>query len=113
MVGDAVEIRAAGRGFLGLYAAGKAGLPAIVVVHGIGVHPDHGIIGSLRVALNDMGFTTLSIQMPVLGAEARPQDYPPLFAEAAARISAAAAWLKDKGAERLVLASHSLGAAMS
>jgi len=114
VVGDAVEIRAAGRGFLGLHAAGKADLPAIVLVHGIGVHPDHGIIGSLRVALNDMGFTTLSIQMPVLAADARPEDYrPALFPEAAARIAAAAEWLEAKGAKRMVLASHSLGAAMS
>lgn len=114
MVGDAVDIRAAGRGFLGLYAPGKPELPAIVLVHGIGVHPDHGIIGSLRVALNDMGFTTLSIQMPVLGAEARTQDYhPALFPEASARIAAAAAWLQSKGWKRQVLASHSLGAWMS
>jgi alpha/beta superfamily hydrolase len=114
VVGDAVEIRAAGREFLGLYAPGKPDLPAIVLVHGIGVHPDHGIIGSLRVALGDMGFTTLSIQMPVLASDARPQDYgPALFAEAGARIAAAAEWLKAKGAKRMVLASHSLGAAMS
>lgn len=114
VVGDAVEIRAAGRGFLGLHAQGKSDLPALVIVHGIGVHPDHGIIGRLRVALGDMGFTTLSIQMPVLGAEAPPADYrPAAFAEAGARIAAAADWLQAKGAKRLVLVSHSLGAAMS
>ena len=114
VVGDAVEIHAAGRALLGLYAPGKPGQPAIVLVHGIGVHPDHGIIGSLRVALGDMGFTTLSIQMPVLASDARPEDYgPALFAEAGARIAAAAEWLKAKGAKRMVLASHSLGAAMS
>lgn len=114
VVGDAVEIRAAGRGFLGLYTPGKPDQPAIVIVHGIGVHPDHGIIGSLRVALGDMGFTTLSIQMPVQASDARPEDYgPALFAEAGARIAAAAQWLSQKGAKRMVLASHSLGAAMS
>lgn len=113
VVGDAVDIQAAGRGFLGLYTPGKPDQPAIVIVHGIGVHPDHGIIGSLRVALGDMGFTTLSIQMPVLASDAPAQDYAALFGEAAARIAAAAQWLSQKGAKRLVLASHSLGAAMS
>jgi alpha/beta superfamily hydrolase len=78
------------------------------------VHPDHGVIGSLRVALADMGYATLSIQMPVLAADARVEDYyPALFPEAAARIAAAASWLQTKGQRRLVLVSHSLGAWMS
>lgn len=115
VVGDAVELRtAAGRAFLGLYTEGKAGMAAVLLVHGIGVHPDHGIIGSLRVALSDMGFATLSIQMPVLAADAQPQDYyPALFPEAASRIAAAAQWLASRKHEKIVLASHSLGSWMS
>jgi pimeloyl-ACP methyl ester carboxylesterase len=77
------------------------------------VHPDHGVIGSLRVALSDMGFATLSIQMPVLPADAPAEDYVPLFPAAAARIAAAAEWLKGRGARNMVLASHSLGSWMS
>lgn len=115
VVGEAVEIRPpSGRPFLGLYAQGKPGQPAIVIVHGSGVHPDHGMIGTLRVALSDAGFTTLSIQMPVLAADVPAADYhPALFPEASQRIAAAADWLKGKGAKKLVLASHSLGAWMS
>lgn len=115
VVGDAVELRLPyGRTFLGLYTAAKAQLPALVIVHGSGVHPDHGVIGSLRVALSDMGFTTLSVQMPVLAADAPAQDYyPGVFPEAAARIGAAAAWLREKHKGRMVLVSHSLGAWMS
>ncbi len=114
VVGDAVEIRASGRAFLGLYTEGKPGRPAIVIVHGSGVHPDHGVIGSLRVALSDAGFTTLSIQMPVLAADVPAADYyPALFPDASQRIGAAAEWLKGRGAKKLVLASHSLGAWMS
>jgi pimeloyl-ACP methyl ester carboxylesterase len=115
VVGDAVDLRLpSGRSFLALYTAGKPESPAIVLAHGVGVHPDHGIIGTLRVALADMGFTTLSIQMPVLAAAATPQDYhPALFPEAGKRLAAAAEWLKGKGQKRIVLASHSLGAWMS
>jgi pimeloyl-ACP methyl ester carboxylesterase len=114
MVGDAVHIASArGPAFLGLHAAGEPGKPAVVLVHGLGVHPDHGIIGKLRAALSDMGFETLSIQMPVLAAETPGSDYPPLFPEAGARITAAAAWLRAKGQQRIVLLSHSMGSWMS
>lgn len=115
VVGDAVDLRLpSGRTFLGLYTEGRPGQPAVVIVHGNGVHPDHSIIGSLRVALSDMGFTTLSIQMPVLAADAQASDYyPKLFPEAGQRIASAAAWLKSKGMKKTVLVSHSLGAWMS
>src|SRR3970282_918484 len=115
VVGDAVQVASpSGRAFLGLHTQGEPGKPALLLVHGIGVHPDHGVIGILRVALSDMGFTTLSIQMPVLGADAPGQDYSPaLFPEAAQRIAAAAQWLAGKGERKVVLASHSLGSWMS
>jgi alpha/beta superfamily hydrolase len=116
VVGDAVELRASssGRPFLGLYTAGDPKQPAVLLVHGIGVHPDHGIIGSLRMRLADMGFTTLSIQMPVLAATAESQDYyPALFPESSARIGAAHAWLASRKHSKVVLASHSLGSWMA
>jgi len=33
----------------------------------MGIHPDWGMIGTLRTELADRGFATLSIQMPVTG----------------------------------------------
>jgi pimeloyl-ACP methyl ester carboxylesterase len=115
VVGDAVEVKLpGGRAFLGLYTAGEPAKPAVLIVHGIGVHPDHGVIGMLRGALADMGFSTLSIQMPVLAADAQSEDYhPELFPEASARIAAGHAWLGAKGHRVVVLASHSLGSWMS
>lgn len=115
VVGDAVQIAApSGRSFLGLYTKGTEGKAAVLLVHGIGVHPDHGIVGSLRMRLADMGYTTLAIQMPVLAADAQAADYyPTLFPEASQRIAAAAQWLRQKGAKRVVLAAHSLGAWMA
>jgi alpha/beta superfamily hydrolase len=83
-------------------------------VHGVGVHPDHGIIGALRVKLNDAGYTTLAIQMPVAGSDAKIEDYyPTVFGEAAERIAVAGNWLRDKGYGQIVLHSHSMGAWMA
>ena len=38
----------------------------VIVVHGLGVHPDYGMIGGLRTLLADSGYATLAVQMPVL-----------------------------------------------
>jgi hypothetical protein len=50
----------------------KAG---VIVVHGLGVHPDFGMVGGLRTRLADAGYATLSVQMPVLPAGATRDDY--------------------------------------
>ena len=114
VVGEAVRIGlASGATFLGLYTPGRAGRPVVLLVHGAGVHPDHGVIGIVRVALADRGFTTLSIQMPVLAADARAEDYLPLFPEAAERIAAGAHWLEGKQRRPIVILSHSLGSWMA
>jgi pimeloyl-ACP methyl ester carboxylesterase len=115
VVGDAVWLKEKqGREFLGLYTAVKGAKRAVLLVHGIGVNPNHGIIGELRVALSDMGYATLSIQMPVQAADAKASDYyPKLFPEAIDRIGAGAAWLAGKGYAHPVLLSHSLGSWMS
>ena len=53
------------------------------LVHGLGIHPDWGLIGALRSDLPDAGYTTLSVQMPVLAADGSPTGeallpFPPL-----------------------------------
>jgi hypothetical protein len=114
VVGEAVDLRDPdGRPFLGLYVAVPGAKTAIVIVHGVGVHPDHGVIGVLRMALADRGFSTLSIQMPVLASDAAPAEYRRLFPLAARRIAAAAAWLGQRGDRDLVLVSHSMGSRMA
>jgi pimeloyl-ACP methyl ester carboxylesterase len=100
--------------FLALFADAPSAKTAIVLVHGVGVHPDYGIIGALRQKLNDAGFATLSIQMPVAAADAKADDYyPALFDEAAHRIDLAGRWLQAKGYKQIVLLSHSMGAWMA
>lgn len=115
VVGDAVWLETtAGRRFLAIHAPASNPRGAVVVVHGIGVHPDHGMIGVLRTKLADLGWTTLSIQMPVQAADARSEAYyPAVFPEAADRIGRAAAWLQARGEGRIALVSHSLGSWMA
>jgi alpha/beta superfamily hydrolase len=116
VVGEPVKLRtAAGREFLAIHAHSRAARGAVVLVHGRNVHPDHEVIGSLRMRLVDRGYSTLSIQMPVLGADAqRVEDYyPALFPEAAERIGVAARWLAARGEKRLALLSHSMGSWMA
>jgi alpha/beta superfamily hydrolase len=115
VVGDAVTIKSPGRrDFLGIYTETSGSKTAVLLVHGVGVHPDHGVIGVLRASLAESGLTTLSIQMPVAGAAAKMEDYyPALFPDAVERIRAGAHWLADKGHRKVVLLSHSMGSWMS
>lgn len=114
VVGDAVQISLPARSFLGIYTEAKSAKPAILLVHGVGVHPDHGVIGVLRASLADLGYSTLSIQMPVQKSDATVRDYyPAVFPEAVERIAAGARWLQAKGAKKIVLLSHSMGSWMS
>jgi alpha/beta superfamily hydrolase len=79
------------------------------------VHPYHDVVGPLRMKLAELGYTTLSIQMPILGPEATRVEeyYPRLFPEAAERLAAAARWLQARGERRLALVSHSMGSWMA
>jgi pimeloyl-ACP methyl ester carboxylesterase len=115
VVGDAVKIRASsGKEFLGLYTAGKNTAKAIILLHGVGTHPDFGITGQLRSSLNDLGYTTLAIQLPVQHKEAKLEDYyPKVFGDAKNRINQSIAWLAEKGFDRPVLLSHSMGSWMA
>src|SRR5512140_1456424 len=51
----------------------------IVLVHGLGVNPDFGMIGALRGTLAEAGYATLAVQMPVLAADAAREDYAATF----------------------------------
>ena len=114
VVGDAVYLATPARSRVLAILAEPSGVPAggIVIVHGLGVHPDWGLIGGLRSGLADAGFVTLSVQMPVLAAGATREDYAPAYPEAGARLVAAVAYLRARGLAKIAIVSHSLGAAM-
>ncbi len=76
--------------------------------------PIIGVIGVLRTKLTDLGWTTLSIQMPVQASDARSEAYyPALFPEAIERIARAGAWLAGRGEKKTALVSHSMGSWMA
>jgi alpha/beta superfamily hydrolase len=85
----------------------------VIVVHGLGVHPDFGMIGGVRTLLADAGYATLSVQMPVLAAGATRADYAVTLPAAGERLAAAGAFLRAKGIATIAIVSHSVGATMA
>ena len=114
LVGDPVWLEGPNNHkFLGLYTEASGAKGAVILGHGIGVHPDWGLIGMLRQNLAEKGYTTLSIQFPVLAADAKAENYAPTFDDAAARLAKATTFLKQKGYARIAIVSHSLGGRMT
>jgi pimeloyl-ACP methyl ester carboxylesterase len=114
LVGDPVQLEIpSGRKVLGIYAPARAGVPGLVIVHGLGVHPDWNLINVLRSQLAEQGYATLSVQMPVLASHVTAEGYGPVFPEAAERLAAAVRFLRGKGHGKVAIVSHSLGARMA
>ncbi|MDH5395857.1 MAG: alpha/beta hydrolase family protein, partial [Gammaproteobacteria bacterium] len=89
-------------------------LGGAIILHGSGVHPNWDqVVRPLRSQLPDHGWSTLSIQLPVLNNNAEYKDYIPLFKDATPRINAGVSFLKSKGIQNIVIIAHSLGSAMS
>lgn len=114
VVGDAAWLSTPShRQVLALYTEpARASRNAVVIVHGLGVDPDWNLIGVLRTRLADLGFATLSVQMPVLAADAPRDDYKAVFPDAGERLTAAVAWLRARNFAHIAVVSHSMGAAM-
>ena len=114
VVGDPLRLElGSGRKVLAIYTPAPRAFGGVVVVHGLGVNPDWGLIGALRTRLPEVGYATLSVQMPVLAAGALGEDYPALFPEAAERLAAAVSYLRGRGFGKVAIVSHSMGARMS
>jgi pimeloyl-ACP methyl ester carboxylesterase len=117
VVGDAVYLVTARQpSVLAIYTDGTSpaiAKAAVIVTHGLGVHPDWGLINGLRTGLAEAGVATLSVQMPVLGADAPREQYATLFPESNERLAAAIAFLRKRGMERIAIVSHSMGSSMA
>lgn len=112
--GEPVWLPAAGREFLGIYMEADESRAAVVILHGRGFHPDWAdTVGPLRIGLTEHGYSTLSLQMPVLEKEARYYDYVPIFGYAHERIEAGIRFLRENGHERVILLAHSCGVHMA
>jgi dienelactone hydrolase len=113
LVGDPVYLALpSGHKFLAIHTPNAKPRAGVIVVHGMGVHPDWNLINALRSQLAGQGYATLSVQMPVLASDAKAELYPALFPEAAQRLRAAVDWLRDKGHRKIAIVSHSMGARM-
>lgn len=116
MVGDPEWLKAGKNKIFSIYTENttEKAIGGAIVLHGSGVHPNWDqVVRPLRSQLPDYGWSTLSLQLPVLGNEAEYKEYIPLFKEVAPRINAGVKYLKSKGIQNIVIVAHSLGSAMS
>lgn len=115
LVGEPVWIKQKnGHEFLGLYTVADKPRGAVIIGHGRGWNPDFELYGALRTRIAEAGYTTLSIQLPVLGPGAKVGDYIPTYGDGAERYELAARFLRDnKGYKNVGIVSHSLGATMA
>lgn len=114
LVGDAVWLEQKhGHKFLGILTEAETARGAVIIAHGRGWSPDFELYGILRQKLAERGYTTLSIQLPVLGGGAKIGDYIPTYPDASDRFFLAAEFLKGKGYKNISIVSHSLGATMA
>ena len=102
-----------GHRFLALYTVAEKSRGAVIVAHGRGWNPDFELYGTLRTRLAELGYTTLSIQLPVLPSTAILGLYVPLYPDARERFQLAVDFLKAKGHRNIGIVSHSLGATMA
>ncbi len=114
MDGEVISLNDGAQNFMGILMAAEQPRGAVIILHGRGYHADwEDVVHPLRVGLVAKGWTTLSLQMPVLEKEAKYYDYVPLFANADKRINAGIALLKQQGITNIVLVAHSCGAHMA
>jgi len=114
MIGNAEWLQQKnGHRFLALYTEADKPRGAVIVAHGRGWSPDFELYGTLRTRLAELGYTTLSIQLPVLPSTAILGLYVPLYPDARERFQLAVDFLKAKGHRNIGIVSHSLGATMA
>ena len=109
---DAVDLDVGGTKVLALYRPQTRGTAAggVVLLHDVGAHADWpALIGPLRRALPQYGWSTLSVELPAPATDAPPDSYGALVAPAQARMAAAVAFLKGKGLNHIALVGHGLG----
>ena len=116
MVGDAEWLKVGKNKILAIYTENTMpkAIGGAIILHGSGVHPNWDqVVRPLRSQLPDYGWSTLSLQLPVLNNEAEYKDYIPLFKDVAPRINAGVKFLKNKGIKNIVIVAHSLGSSMA
>ena len=116
MVGDAEWLKVGKNKIFAIYTENTTSkaIGGAIILHGSGVHPNWDqVVRPLRSQLPDYGWSTLSLQLPVLNNEAEYKEYIPLFKDVAPRINAGVKFLKSKGIKNIVIVAHSLGSSMA
>ncbi len=85
----------------------------IILLHDIDNHPDWPqVLHPLRIQLPQYGWSTLSVQMPVIANQNQP-NFDRLLLQAEPRITAAINFLKNKQIEQVILLGHGVGATLA
>lgn len=111
---EVIWLDAKGEDFLALYTSqtNETAHGAVILLHAMGGHADWPqTISPLRTRLPEHGWTTLSIQMPVIAPENQIEDYGRTLQQAEARIKAAVRILRERKFLNIVVVGHSFGAA--
>lgn len=111
---EIVWLRADTRDFLSLYSKPATGSiqGAAIIIHGMGGHADWPeVISPLRKRLPELGWATLSLQMPVLPPGTPLADYGSTVQDSGYRISAALRYLGDLGYINIITIGYGFGAA--
>lgn len=115
--GEVIRLRANDHDFINILTETNAeqALGTVVLLHGPGQHPDWSdVISPLRQDLVNYGWHTLSVQMPVLDADARFKQYAPMLPHVAPRFEAVMRYLHEQRHEtNIVIVAHSCGANMA
>ena len=112
--GEPVWLDANNHSFLAIQTLSDEPKGTVIILHGRGYHPDWPeVAGPLRTGLVGEGWSTLSVQMPVLPKGRSYYDYLPLFKFSRGRIDAAIDYLKTQSEQPIILAAHSCGSHMS
>jgi len=87
---------------------------AAIILHSIGGHADWPeVISPLRNMLPKFGWSTLSIQLPIISPENNIEEYGKTFQETNRRIIAAVNELRKRGFSRIIIIGHGFGALSS
>ncbi|MFC1589782.1 DUF3530 family protein [Pseudomonadota bacterium] len=108
--GEVIYLESAGHEFMNVYTETEADevKGAVIILHGRGFHPDwKQVVKPLRLGLPEEGWSTFSMQMPVLEKQAKYYDYVKIMPEAFPRLEAGIDFLKEEGYKKIVLIAHS------
>lgn len=112
--GEVIDLNDGSNDFMAIQTDADEPRGGVIIAHGRGYHPDwEDVANPLRIGLAEQGWTTLSLQMPVLDKQAKYYDYVPLFPNASQRISSGIKHLKEQGISPIILVGHSCGGHMA